>query len=148
MSAPLLLLRLPSARALAPTGVVRLLAADRPWAEAEALAGRFALSSRERDFARELLDRKSNLRLWRCHQGAACGDFVVVDMAEPRPERRRAVVLELKCGGRLRLGGGHHQLRRAADAVQAVAQAGVLADPVAPQLAVGDRDAVLAWLGV
>jgi hypothetical protein len=65
----------------------------------------FALSGPERVFARDLLRQRRNLWLWRTNQRARCGDFVVVDMSEPRPERRVARVIELKMSKRLGPGG-------------------------------------------
>lgn len=65
----------------------------------------FALSGPERVFARELLRSRRNLWLWRTNQRARCGDFVVVDMSEPRAERRVARVIELKTRKRLGRGG-------------------------------------------
>ncbi len=75
------------------------------------LAPRFGLSSRETRFVRAIHARKSNLWLWRCRQDAFAGDFVVVDMSEPRPEARTVWVLELKQGQALKPVGGHQMSR-------------------------------------
>jgi hypothetical protein len=40
--------------------------------------------------------------VFRCDQRRFAGDFVVVDMSEPRPERRWVVVLDLKMGAPFR----------------------------------------------
>ena len=111
------------------------------------LAPRFALSSRERAFALELLRRKPNYRLYRCHQGAFCGDFALVDMSSPVPSRRRLLAIELKLGARLRLGTTGIQLARFPAAAEELAvrdgvvSAGAWWTPVT-----GSKEAVLAWL--
>jgi len=79
-----------------PLALARSLGPDRR--RLVALAARLYLSSREREFARSLLETKTNWWLFRSHQSAFAGDFVVVDLSERRPERRRIWVVELKAG--------------------------------------------------
>ncbi|ATB49182.1 hypothetical protein [Corallococcus macrosporus] len=67
-----------------------------PAATAALLSERYTLKSDEKPFVRELLGRKRNLWVFRCDQRRFAGDVVVVDMAEPRPGRRKVVVLDLK----------------------------------------------------
>src|SRR5579862_2589567 len=57
-----------------------------------------ACSSRERRFARALLERRTNLWLFRTSQRAFGGDFLIVDASEPRIGSRPVLVLELKDG--------------------------------------------------
>lgn len=57
---------------------------------------RYALSRPELAFVSDLMARKPNLWVYRCHQGRYCGDFAVVDMSAPWPQRRRAWLVELK----------------------------------------------------
>lgn len=141
-----LVLRIGDLSALAPTGVQRLLGTLMPEAAARKLAGRYTMSSRERDFVRRVLEHKTNVHLWRCHQGSACGDFLLIDMAAGPVDRRSAVVVELKAGAELRLGGNDHQLRNAEDAVAELIAAGALAATAGLTRVSGDKDVVLAWL--
>src|SRR5689334_17783326 len=67
-----------------------------PLSSAALLSERYALKSEEKPFVRELLDRKRNLWVFRCDQRSFAGDFVVVDMSDPRPARRDVLVLDLK----------------------------------------------------
>lgn len=118
-------------------------------ATAALLAERYALKSDEKPFVRELLIRKRNLWVFRCDQRRFAGDFVVVDMSDPRPARRQVVVLDLKMGAPLVLGGGGAgvQLTNAQLAVDGVAERqGVLAPGTPYTLATGDKDAMLAFL--
>ncbi|NTX01386.1 MULTISPECIES: hypothetical protein [Myxococcus] len=120
-----------------------------PLSTASLLSERYAMKSDEKPFARELLGRKPNLWVFRCDQRRFAGDFVVVDMAEPRPARRQVVVLDLKMGAPLVLGGGGAgvQLTHAQDAVEGVAaRKGVIAPGTPYMLATGDKDVILAWL--
>ena len=80
------------------SGLIAALRPRVPGRHVRALASRFALSSRERRFARRLLARHTQLWLFRCLQGARAGDFVVVDMSAQRPSGRAVRVLELKQG--------------------------------------------------
>ena len=119
-------------------------------ATASLLSERYALKSDEKPFVRELLSRKRNLWVYRCDQRRFAGDFVVVDMSEPRPERRQVVVLDLKMGAPLVLGGGGAgvQLTQAQLAVDGVAarRRGVLSPGTPYALATGDKDAMLGFL--
>ncbi|AGC41771.1 hypothetical protein MYSTI_00420 [Myxococcus stipitatus DSM 14675] len=120
-----------------------------PLSTASLLSERYAMKSDEKPFVRELLGRKRNLWVFRCDQRRFAGDFVVVDMAEPRPARRQVVVLDLKMGAPLVLGGGGAgvQLTHAQDAVDGVAaRPGVIAAGLPFILATGDKDVILAWL--
>ena len=112
--------------------------------------GAFAFKNDERDFARELLSRKTQFWLFRSNQHAFCGDFVVVDVSSPSRSRRRAFVLDLKQGARLRPGGGGAgvQLRNAQCVVQEVALATGVLDAAAPfELLTGDARLILSFLG-
>lgn len=120
-----------------------------PLSTASLLSERYAFKNDEKPFVRELLRRKRNLWAFRCDQRRFAGDFVVVDMSEPRPERRWVVVLDLKMGAPLVLGGGGAgvQLTHAQLAVEAVAaRQGIITPGARYALATGDRAAVLAWL--
>jgi hypothetical protein len=116
---------------------------------ASLLSERYALKSDEKPFVRELLRRKRNVWAFRCDQRRFAGDFVVVDMSEPRPERRWVVVLDLKMGAPLVLGGGGAgvQLTHAQLAVEALAaRQDLLAPGARYELATGDKAAILAYL--
>nr|BDT36084.1 hypothetical protein MFMH1_57530 [Myxococcus sp. MH1] len=121
-----------------------------PLSTAALLSERYALKSNEKPFVKALLERKRNLWVFRCDQRRFAGDFVVVDMAEPRPARRQVVVLDLKMGAPLVLGGGGAgvQLAHARDAVEGVAARQDVIPPGPPYtLATGDKDVMLAHLG-
>jgi hypothetical protein len=120
-----------------------------PLSSASLLSERYALKSDEKPFVRELLSRKRNLWVFRCDQRRFAGDFVVVDMSDPRPARRWVVVLDLKMGAPLVLGGGGAgvQLTHAQLAVDGVAaREGVLAPGVPYVLATGDKEVMLTFL--
>lgn len=120
-----------------------------PLSTASLFSERYALKSDEKPFVRELLSRKRNLWVYRCDQRRFAGDFVVVDMSEPRPEHRWVVVLDLKMGAPLVLGGGGAgvQLTNARLAVDAVAaRKGLIASGAPYELATGDKDVMLAFL--
>ncbi|AKQ65041.1 hypothetical protein A176_001953 [Myxococcus hansupus] len=119
-------------------------------AVAALLSERYALKSDEKPFVKELLGRKRNLWVFRCDQRRFAGDFVVVNMAEPRLTRRAVVVLDLKMGAPLVIGGGGAgmQLTHAQDAVHGVASRPGVISPDAPYvLATGDKSVMLAYLG-
>lgn len=103
----------------------------------------FAFKSDERTFARLLLARRTQLWLYRTHQAAACGDFVVVDRSAA-PDRRRVWVIELKHARPVRLGGGW-QLRHADVVIADLVAAGELAPDTPYASLTGDASAVLAW---
>jgi hypothetical protein len=112
--------------------------------------GAFAFKNDEQGFARELLARKTEIWLFRSNQHAFCGDFVVVDVSSPSPARRRAFVLDLKHGAKLRPGGGGAgvQLRNASRVVRDVALATGALEAAAPfELLTGDAGLILAFLG-
>ena len=116
---------------------------------ASLLSERYALKSDEKPFVRELLRRKRNVWAFRCDQRRCAGDFIVVDMSEPRPERRWVVVLDLKMGAPLVLGGGGAgvQLTQAQLAVEALAsRQGVITPGSRYELATGDKAVILDWL--
>ena len=115
MSPPRLLLRLPT-RALRGASLERL--ARRAGVHPKP----FRLSPAERRFALELAE-PGRLWTWRCHQQRYCGDFAVVDMSEPRPDKRRAWLMELK-GGRLLSPG--LQLKNSQAARASLVRSGVL----------------------
>jgi hypothetical protein len=111
----------------------------------------FAFKCDEDRFARSLLSAKSHLWLFRANQRAFSGDFVVVDVSSPARVRRRALVLDLKRGARVRIGGGGAgaQMRNAACVVRDVARGtGALDESAAYELVTGDGGALLAWFGV
>jgi hypothetical protein len=125
--------------------LARVLAADpeRSWSEGYRLLEVFEVSRPEREFALTLLRRKTNLWLFRCNQRAFCGDFVVVNMSPPRPERRAAWVLELKQGAPLSTDGGGLQLQNAGAAVDEIVSRGVVARDCPMVLLRGSPDALL-----
>lgn len=107
----------------------------------------FSLSSRERVFARTLLRNKRNLWLFRCHQQGFSGDFIVVDMSDPSPERRPATIVELKARVPLKIGGAGLQARNAAVALAELSEQGLLARSPGFTVVTGDKDEVLSYLG-
>ncbi|PTL81043.1 hypothetical protein [Vitiosangium sp. GDMCC 1.1324] len=120
-----------------------------PLSTAALLSERYVLKSDEKPFVRELLRRKRNVWAFRCDQRRFAGDFVVVDMSDPRPERRWVVVLDLKLGAPLVLGGGGAgvQLTQAQRAVEAIAERhGIIPPGARYELATGDKAAMLAYL--
>jgi len=101
----------------------------------------FALSGPERVFVRALLERR-RLWTWRTDQRAGLGDFVVVDMSEPRPARRVVRVLELKSRSGLRLERRGLQMR---NADRARVELGPLVGEVV-RVAQGGPEDLLNWL--
>ena len=120
---------------------------DHSWSEGWRMREMFAMSSREVAFVRRLLTRKRNLWLYRCNQRGFCGDFVVVDMSEPDASRREALVLELKSGASLKVGGGGVQVKNVATAVQEIVDSGVLLEGVQVTTWVGSKEVILEALG-
>lgn len=102
----------------------------------------------ERRFARQVLERRTNLWVLRPSQRAFCGDFLLVDMSERRESARRVIVLELKLGAPLRRGGPTtHQVQNAAAAVTAAAAlTGAIPPDAEYAVWIGDPDQVLAAL--
>lgn len=111
------------------------------------LVAAFRLHPRERAFALELLRRKSNFWLFRTHQGASCGDFVVVDMSSPDKALRPVWVVELKLDEPLHEGSGRvgNQLQNASSGLQRLVSRYQVADTQTPLLCLsGSAKAVLA----
>lgn len=116
------------------------------WSEGYKLLVGFTLSSRERDFATRLLRERRNWWLWRCHQQAFAGDFLLVNLSEPRREARRVVAVELKARAPLRRALGV-QLARVEEAIVELSEAGVIGKSPETLGISGDKEAVLGWLG-
>ncbi len=106
----------------------------------------YALTPHEHGFARELLRAHPRLWLYRSHQRKFCGDFVVVDMSDPRPCRRGLWVLDLKRSAPLRFKGGV-QLSRAGRAVALLRAQGVVGPEADPTCVIGDRPRLSRMLG-
>ena len=111
----------------------------------------FAMEEDEREFARVILDQKPNYWVFRANQKKFCGDFIVVDMSCPDASNRKPIVVELKRGATLKLGGGgaSNQLCNAAEAICAIAThtQAVPVDAVFEK-AVGDEEEVLDFLEI
>ncbi len=111
----------------------------------------FDFCNDEKRFARILLERKSNLWLFRTHQQRFCGDFVIVDMSDPDPEQRKVYALDLKQGASLKQGGGGAgiQFKNVPVAVLDIAERTRI---ISPELVVeklcGDASEILAFFGV
>ena len=106
----------------------------------------FAFKADEHAFARELLSRRTEIWLFRANQRAFCGDFLAVDMSNPRRARRRAYVIELKRGMPVRIGGGAVglQLQNADRAVKALArERGLLGDEATCVTVSGDGAGII-----
>ena len=106
----------------------------------------FAFKCDERTFAHQLLVRRTQLWVYRSHQAAASGDFVVVDRSGTTPDRRRVWVVELKRGRPVHFGGSW-QLRNADAVLAELADHGTIGPGVSYTSVVGDTAAVLAWFG-
>ena len=146
-----LTLRLPFAFVDRHLCLEQILAADasRSWAQSWWLLPCFALSRPETQFARRLLDRKRNIWLFRCNQRAFCGDFIAVDMSVCQPRLRTAVIVELKSGAALRLGGAGagNQFQRASAAVAELAEIEkVIVEDAPVSMVTGDGEFVARWL--
>jgi hypothetical protein len=143
-----LTLRLPFWLATRGFSLARLLADDpeRSWTEGYRLLERFELSGPEQRFTLALMRRRTNLWIFRCHQRRFCGDFIVVDMSDPRPERRRVYCVELKQNAALVLDarGDSVQLVNHARAVDHVAQStGTIVAGAPSRVVYGDPDQAL-----
>ncbi|MFO0738305.1 MAG: hypothetical protein U0270_20600 [Labilithrix sp.] len=139
---PSLVLRIPRA-ALARRDAVQRLSAT--W-QGRSL---FAFKCDELEFARALLERRTNLWLYRTSQRAFAGDFLVVDVSSPPAQagRRRVVVVELKRGDPLRVAQPTAvQLRNTPAAVRELAETGVVNEGCDVRAVIGDADAVLDYL--
>lgn len=148
-SDPPVLLRLPFWLVDVAFNLERLLASDasRSWSRSWSLLPKFELSGPERIFARELLTKKRNLWLFRCHQQTSTGDFAVVDMSSSSSSHRRAYLVELKNGATLRLGGkgACGQMQNADRALDELRRQGIAEE--IHELLSGDGKAVLNWFG-
>jgi len=137
---PSLVLRIPRA-ALARRDAVARLAST--W-QARSL---FAFKCDELAFARALLERRTNLWLYRTSQRAFAGDFIVVDVSRPAPRARPVTVVELKRGEPVRVGRPSSvQLRNAPAALRELVGAGVIAADAPVRAMTGDASGVLALL--
>lgn len=122
----------------------------RPWpSELLSTFHLYAFKNDERTFARMLLRRQTRLWLWRAHQGAACGDFVILDRSSPDPARRRVWLIELKQDRPLRVteGPSGYQLRNAADGLAELLAAGLIRPEAPVATLIGDAREVLAHFG-
>lgn len=129
----------------------QILAADqrRSWSESLQWLPCFVLSRPEHRFARQLLERKRNIWLFRCNQKKFCGDFITVDMSAQQLDRRSVTVIELKSKGQLTLGGGGagNQFQNAREAVDELAiTSQVVAQGVPFSQACGDAQLVQQWI--
>ncbi|MCK6511271.1 hypothetical protein L6R29_15020 [Myxococcota bacterium] len=111
----------------------------------------FDFCNDEKRFARILLERKSNLWLFRTHQQRFCGDFVIVDMSDPDPEQRKVYALDLKQGASLKQGGGGAgiQFKNVPIAVLDIAErTGIISPELVVEKLCGDASEILAFFGV
>jgi hypothetical protein len=136
-----IVVRLPRKALARRDAPARLAGSWRSWAA-------FAFKCDELAFARALLERRSNLWLYRSSQRAFAGDFIVVDLSRPAARARSALVLELKRGQRLRIGAPTSvQLRNAPVALRELAGTGVVAADCPLSAVTGDGAAILDFLG-
>jgi hypothetical protein len=110
----------------------------------------YAFKHDERDFAAQLLAQRTQLWLFRSHQAAFCGDFMIVDLSVPRPDKRPVWVVELKSSRPLlvREGAVGVQLQRAHEGLAELEKAGLVAKDCAWNTLLGSREAVLSFFGV
>lgn len=128
----------------------RVLADDGRWSGSEAyrLLERFDLASHERVFVKTILERRTNLWVFRAHQRHACGDFIIVDMSSPRAVTRQSYVLELKSGEPLVIGGARLQCARYREALAEIAAHTGIIEALTPnEVLYGDAAVVLDHLG-
>ncbi|WP_394823185.1 hypothetical protein [Pendulispora albinea] len=129
---------------LARRGVVERLVArleHRAGKRAE-LACAFAFKDSEYTFARELAER-THLWIYRVHQRAFGGDFIVVDVSSPDPERRTAIALDLKRGRDVREDRPGIQMRCARRVIASIAESGVVGKDCQVAYLTGDARSVL-----
>ncbi|MES2642698.1 MAG: hypothetical protein V4850_24660 [Myxococcota bacterium] len=108
----------------------------------------YAFKNDERDFACALLTRHTRLWLFRAHQGAACGDFLLVDLSCTDIVRRTVFVIDLKQGRSVREGGtAGYQMRYAELGVAELAALGVVAPGAAYTVLTGDGRELLELFG-
>lgn len=111
----------------------------------------FLFCNDEKEFAKTLLKTKKNLWLYRCNQQRFCGDFIIVDMSSPFPEKRQVYVLDLKMQAPLKLGGGGAgiQFRDVSLAIDELQERTDTISPDSPLLRItGDSRLILDFLGV
>jgi hypothetical protein len=138
---PTLVLRLPRAALSRRDAVARL---SSTW-QARSL---FAFKCDELEFARALLERRTNLWLYRTSQRAFAGDFIVVDVSSPKAAARLISIVELKRGGSVRVGTPSSvQLRNAPAALRELAGKGVVSDEAPVRAITGDASRVLELFG-
>jgi hypothetical protein len=118
------------------------------WSEGYRLLERFDMSGPERVLVKTVLERRTNLWLFRANQRLACGDFLAVDMSPAGVADRRVHVIELKTGEPLVLGGARAQCARHREAVEELVARGILAAESRVELVYGDSAAVLGHLGI
>lgn len=118
------------------------------WSDGYRLLERFEMSGPERVLVKTVLERRTNLRLFRANQRLACGDFLAVDMSHARVADRCVRVIELKTGEPLVLGGARTQCARHGEAVAEIAARGIVAAGSRVELVYGDSAAVLGHLGI
>ncbi len=107
----------------------------------------FAFKDDELYFARALLEGKSHLWLYRTHQRAFAGDFVIVDLSSPVVTRRPAYAVDLKRGQPVRVHEGTGvQLRNAPRVLEQIGATGVVDPARRPAIVTGDARAVLEFL--
>ncbi|MDP2310496.1 MAG: hypothetical protein Q8P18_31045 [Pseudomonadota bacterium] len=108
----------------------------------------YAFKNDERDFACALLTRHTRLWLFRAHQGAACGDFLLVDLSCTNIVRRVVFVIDLKQGRPVREGGtAGYQMRHAEQGVAELAALGVVAPEAAYTVLTGGGAELLVAFG-
>jgi hypothetical protein len=144
--APSLTLRLPRSALSRRDAITRLAAT---W-QAKKL---FAFKCDELEFARALLQRRTNLWLYRTSQRAFAGDFIVVDVSSPKPATRTVSFIELKTLQPVKVVEStlptSVQLRNAPAALRELAGTGVIEDGEEhPRVRaiIGDRREVLSYL--
>ena len=108
----------------------------------------YAFKNDERAFAHALLSRRTQLWVFSAHQGAACGDFLVVDLSCADLARRVVYVLDLKQGRAVREGGvAGWQMRHAELGVAELAARGVVAREARHTVLTGDGEGLLEVFG-
>ena len=108
----------------------------------------YAFKNDERAFAHALLLRRTQLWLFRAHQGAACGDFLLVDLSCVDVAKRNVYVLDLKQGRAVREGGvAGWQMRHAERGVAELAARGIVARDAPYTVLTGDGGELLEVFG-
>ena len=104
----------------------------------------FAFKDDELVFARAVAER-ANVWIWRVSQRSYGGDFVLVDVSDPRRDRRVPIALDLKRGQSVKTGRAGVQMKNANAVVAEITATGVIA-AVSPLVLTGACDAVLEAL--